>query len=498
MTRRLRRTCSRRLRRILSRRLRRFVLPSAVFLLPSVTACAYYNGVYNAKTELAAGERLARRGREAEAGSRYAAAAAKAETVLVRHPHTRWRPQALAIAARASALSGDCASARPRLAEALALPALGAAERDRLIVAQGVCEVREARPASALAMLEPLSERGQPSVRLEAALWAARAAIALGDAGRARRVLGALDAGAAHWELAQASLGAHQYAAAESLLALRAARGDVRPELTPMLRTLWLAGQRDAVERLVTRYHTAGTRAADKLSLHLLAADLQIAAGLDAPARAHLLAARRLAVDSVADAEAVARLTLLSLAPLSRLDDVSAAVRRGSVQGRASMLQRRLDDNLLLTELLAGRADPSGASMYLAAEVARDSLRAPRLAHQLFRRIDQTLQGALMAPRGLFAAAILEPDSAPALHARLRERYPRSPWALALDGGSPGDFPAWEASEATLRVAWKDVALQFADSLTRLRTPVLPGANKRTVRPVKKPAVNSPAQGAIP
>ncbi len=498
MKRRLRLASGCRLRRILGRRLRYVVLPSAICLLPSLSACAYYNGVYNAKTELSAGERLARQGREAEAGSRYAVAAAKAETVLVRHPRSRWRPQALSIAARAAALSGDCTSAGPRLIEALALPALEPVERDRLLVARGVCEVREARPASALSLLEPLSTSGQSEVRPVAALWAARAAIALGDADRARRVLGALDAGAAHWELAQASLGAHQYAAAESLLALRAARGDVRPELSPMLRTLWLAGRRDAVERLVAQYHAAGTRANDKLSLHMLAADLQIEAGLDARARGHLLAARRLAVDSVADAEAVARLTLLSLAPLSRLDDVSAAVRRGSVQGRASMIQRRLDDNLLLAELLAGRADPSGASAYLAAEVARDSLRAPRLAYQLFRRIDQTLQGAVMAPRGLFAAAILAPDSATALHARLRERYPRSPWALALDGSSPGDHAAWEVSESTLRVAWKDVALQFADSLTRLRTPVQPGANKRTVRPVRKPAAKSPAQGAIP
>ncbi len=482
------------------RRTRRSVLRlcSSGIVVALSTACAYYNGVYNAKTELGAGDRLARQGREAEAGSRYAAAAAKAESVLVRYPRTRWRSQALSIVARASALSGDCTAARPRLGEALALPAANPTERDQLLVAQGVCEVRDARPLAALAILEPLAERGQPAVRPLAALWAARAAIALGDADRARRVLGALDAGAAQWELAQASLGAHEYAAAESLLTLRAARGDARPELAPMLRTLWLAGQRDAVERLVARYHAAGTRAGSKLELHMLAADLQMEAGLDAAARAHLLAARRLAVDSIVDAEAVARLTRLSLAPLSRLEDVSAAVRRGAALGRGSTIQRRLDDNLLLLELLAGRADPSGASIYLAAEVARDSLRAPRLAYQLFRRIDQTLQGAVLAPRGLLSAAILEPDSAPALHARLRERYPRSPWAQALDGGSPADFPAWEVSEATLRVAWKDVALQFADSLTRLRTPVVPGSPKRTVRPVKKPATKVPAQGAIP
>ncbi|MHB8838006.1 MAG: hypothetical protein ACYC7F_03540, partial [Gemmatimonadaceae bacterium] len=210
-----------------------------------------------------------------------------------------------------------------------------------------------------------------------------------------------------------------------------------------------------------------------------------------------LIAARRLAVDSLADAEATARLTLLSLAPLSHLEDVSAAVRRSAVSGRASPLQRRLDDNLLLLEMLAARKDPSGASLYLAAEIARDSLRAPLLAVQLFRRIDQQLQGALMAPRALLSAAVLEPDSATALHARLRERYPRSPWAAALDGASPADLPAWEVSEATLRVAWTDVALQFADSLAKLRAPHAPAANRRA-RPVKKPAPKAPAQGAIP
>jgi hypothetical protein len=194
----------------------------------------------------------------------------------------------------------------------------------------------------------------------------------------------------------------------------------------------------------------------------------------------------------------VARLTLLSLAPLSHLDDVAAAVRRGAAAGRASSVQRRLDDNLLLLELLAGRKDASGASLYLAAEIARDSLRAPRLAYQLFRRIDQQLQGALMAPRGLYSAAILAPDSAAALHARLRERYPRSPWAVALDGGSPGELPAWEVSEETLRVAWKEVALQFADSLAQRRAPRAPAATKRPIRPVKKPAPTAPAQGAIP
>jgi hypothetical protein len=191
----------------------------------------------------------------------------------------------------------------------------------------------------------------------------------------------------------------------------------------------------------------------------------------------------------VADGEAAARLTLISLAPLSRLEDVATAVRRNASAGRTALLQRQLEDNVLLVELLVNRTDASGASLYLAAEVARDSLRATRLAFQLFRRIDQTVQGAVLAPRGLATAASLDADSAPALRARLRERYPRSPWALALDGANPGDLPAYDAAEATLRVAWKDVALQYADSLKRLRSPTPPATTRRPGRPAPKSKV---------
>ena len=458
-------------RRTRARALRAVLLPSTVYCLLSATACAYYNGVYNAKAEARAADKLSRAGHEDDAADRYASAAAKAESVLVRYPSTRWRGEAVAVAARSLAFSNDCVAARPRLAEALALAGLTPGAREPLLVARASCDVRDAHPGLALETLEPLAARGLPATRPLAALWAARAAIALGDAERARRVLGALDARAAQWELAQASLAEHQWTVAESLLTQRAARGDVRPGLTPMLRTLWLAGQRDGVERLVNRWGASDARAGDKFALHMLAADLQIDARLDATARPHLLAARRLAADSIADADAAARLTLLSLAPLARLEDVAAAVRLGSVPARGSLLQRRLEDNVFFVTLLVRRAVVSGASLYLAAEVARDSLRADRLAVQLFKRIDEIAQNTVLAPRALFAAAIMERDSAPELHARLRERYPTSPWALALDGASPGDSPAYAEAEAILSVAWTNAAQQFADSLRHVRPP---------------------------
>jgi hypothetical protein len=182
-----------------ARRIRAVLLPSTVYCLLSLSACAYYNGIYNAKSEARAADKLSRAGREGEAAGRYATAAAKAESVLVRYPRTKWRGEALLVTARALAFSNDCSAARPRLAEALALPALRAEQREPLLVARAACDVREAHPGLALETLEPLASRGLPATRPLAALWAARAAISLGDAERARRVLGALDAGAAQW-----------------------------------------------------------------------------------------------------------------------------------------------------------------------------------------------------------------------------------------------------------------------------------------------------------
>ena len=57
--------------------------------------CAYFNGVYNAREAERAANRLLRAGREGEASGSFATAAAKAETVLARHPKSRWRDDAL-------------------------------------------------------------------------------------------------------------------------------------------------------------------------------------------------------------------------------------------------------------------------------------------------------------------------------------------------------------------------------------------------------------------
>ena len=56
------------------------------FGLVFLGACAYFNGIYNAKEALEEGERELRQGREAQAAGSFAVASAKAESVLARYP----------------------------------------------------------------------------------------------------------------------------------------------------------------------------------------------------------------------------------------------------------------------------------------------------------------------------------------------------------------------------------------------------------------------------
>jgi hypothetical protein len=453
----------------------------ATLLVSGATGCAYFNGVYNAKDAAGDADKLARAGQDAQAAGSYALAAAKAETVLVRYPRSRWRPDALYLAGRGAAFAGDCERGESRLTEYLALPGRPPADRDQATVALASCLVRTSRYAAARALLEPIRRSTQRETARQASLWAARAAVGMGDMDVALAFLGPLELGSVQWELAGASMAARQYARAESLLVLRAARGDYREEVLASLRELWSAGERARVETIVARYSDARTPPSGRISLHLTLADLQMAAGSDSLARAHLLQVSRLATDPAIDREASARLGLLLLGRLASLGDVAAAVRRTASAAAGSTTLRRMEDNLLLVQMLDVAADATGASLFLAAEVARDSLRAPLLAHALFRKLERTQPSAHLAPKALLAAAALVPDSAAAYRARILSDHSRSPFALLLSGVDPGEAAVYRQTDELLRLAWRTAVAQFTDSLRKLRPP--PGTTAQGVVP---------------
>ena len=455
-------------------------------LLLLVAGCAYFNGVYNAREAQRSAEKQQRRGREGEAAGSYAIAAAKAESVLTRFPKSRWSDDALLIAGRGLAYSDQCSRAIERLEAFLALANQDRTDRDEASVALGSCYVRAGRIGEAFSLLEPRVTHRDRRLAMTAALWAGRAAIVIGDAARAARMFAIVGSESADWELAQAALTAGRWAVAESLYAARAARGDYRPDALVALNELWQSGNTAAVDTILERYYRSRLAARDKAGLLLRGADLMIAANQDDRARTVLLRARRLATDTVLHKEASARLTLLALKPLGSILDVTNLIARSRESARGAAIYQRLERALEMVRLLESAPDQSGASLFIAAEVARDSLRAPRLAETLLRRIVETPGGATLAPKSLLALAALRPDSAAAFHQRLRDTYPDTPWAQMLDGVDHGESAAWTTTERLLRIRYDNAVRALADS-ARARTATNAPPPQGVVPPVPTP-----------
>ena len=179
--------------------------------------------------------------------------------------------------------------------------------------------------------------------------------------------------------------------------------------------------------------------------------------------------ASRRAVYPVTEREINTRLTLLDLGRRATLGEVETVIRAGASKNRGASLQRRLEDNLLLLHLLELRQDFTGSSLFLAAEVARDSLRARALAHTLFTRLVESYPQSPLAPKALIAAAILRPDSAAAYQERMRAQFATSPYFLVLTGREPPDSSALRRDDQLLRQTWSVVTSIFADSILKLR-----------------------------
>ena len=82
---------------------------SGLALSTLLAGCVYYNAMWSAERYAKDARKLDARGQVSEARSQWAQAAAKAEVVAIKHPHSRWADDALALQAEGLARSGSCA-----------------------------------------------------------------------------------------------------------------------------------------------------------------------------------------------------------------------------------------------------------------------------------------------------------------------------------------------------------------------------------------------------
>jgi hypothetical protein len=176
-------------------------------------------------------------------------------------------------------------------------------------------------------------------------------------------------------------------------------------------------------------------------------------AGDAAAAREHYDRAVRMSSDTALVTEVVTRSGLLDVRSAATLDDARARLEHAKSKSLDAARLAGVDSALQLTARLAGAPDASGASLFLAAEVARDAVGANPLARALFLRTAREYAASSLAPRALLAAANLTPESAGTWKASVLERYGDSPYAQVL-AGKPASAAALDADESLLQQAW--------------------------------------------
>ena len=424
----------------------------ALVILLATSACAYYNGLYNARGLVKRAESATRDGRDSAAIVAWREAAAKADTVIGRYPRSRWTDDALLLSGTASALAGDCAHGLERLAQWEAHPTADKRDRARARIARGACLVRLGDHARALDSLAPFVSYRDATLAQLAAIWAARAALATGRADSAALFARAARSDALDAELATAALASNRAGVAERLLRQRASEWRSLLAMHATLEAL-ARSDRAAADRIVLL--TQDGRASP-----LERARLAVAAGAwseqdeDAQrARHHYARALRMTADTALVSEVMTRLGLLDVRRAITIDEARALLERAQGKTVETAQLARADTALRLAARLATAPDSTGASLFLAAEVARDAIGALPLARALFLRAAREHRASSLAPKALLAAADISSDSASIWRASVRPDYAASPYAQLLDGHrvTPASL---DSDERLLRQTW--------------------------------------------
>jgi len=420
----------------------------ALVLLTS--GCAYYNGLYNANRLVNEAERAERDGRTGEARSLWSQAAVKAESVVSRHPNSKYRDDALLLEGRALERTGSCLQAvDPLRVAADSSPDVPLQVQASLLL--GNCWLQMHQPESTIVDVKPVLDHGTPVERSTALLLRGRGLLLLG---RDEEALEELTASGTHDATFYRAVAlTHLGRPGEAVDAL-AALPDEPYEEGSWLPTLDSVGAREpaGVGQLVDGLADQPTRRiGERLRLWLQDGQRHLATGDSAAAERRFVQVRALGPDSAEGRSARAYLATFAAERTTSwaqvgvlMDSLNAALRQGGdavrVGGMYSTVLSRARDGLDL--------DGSDLELFLAAEDVRDSIQNRPLAASLFEQLPELHSGSVLAPKALLALAALRPLAADSLVSVMRERYPDSPYTLVLAGQGGEAFEALEDSLA--------------------------------------------------
>jgi hypothetical protein len=171
------------------------------------------------------------------------------------------------------------------------------------------------------------------------------------------------------------------------------------------------------------------------------------------------------------------------------------AKRYETVSAELTQLSNTAAGILTATASMTPGAPQGDLRLFLAAEAARDSLLAPRLAEGIFLRILREWPESPYAPKAVLAAQQLNPEWADSARALLEARYFESPYLAMIRGNEGSAYRQLEDSLgafATAQAGAVGRAPGVGPRTPGRPAPVAPGADKRPKPQRPRPAPNKP------
>jgi hypothetical protein len=460
------------------------ILLAAAALTGMLAGCVYYNGMYNANRLARSARKAEREGRTLQASSLWGQVATKAESVVVRHPTSKYAREATLLRGVALARMGQCEQALGVLG-GLAFTNSESDLTEEALLANGRCHVVLGNLAAGDAAFSQLLGSKSADRRREARFYHARLLHQSGRHEEAVRALSGLTEPRAAAERVLALAGAGRVPEAMALTDSLIAQGDTARRWDSLL-VLLAEKHPSAASHLLDRLRGLPNRTPEFRARMLLEDGLRLIP-LDS-----VRAARRfreaMAIGGTGEAAGRAGLALIGL-QLARVRQPFELI---PLLDTLQQLSTRF--NLLSSEIarfagavadvhsVATKVTPDSLQgdlrFFLAAESARDSLQAPGLAEMLFRRIPEQWPASPYAAKAILAAQQLNAGWIDSARLLLEERYFDSPYLATIRGEANPDYRQLEDSLGAFAAV-----LAAAKSPQQQPRPAPAGARRRRPQP---------------
>ena len=424
----------------------------AMILILSLQGCVYFNGMYNANRLANSARKAERDGRTFEAASLWGQVATKAESVVVRHPRSKYAEEAALLRGVALARMGQCEQALPALSR-VGVAGVSSDLAEDAWLAAGRCQFTLGNLAAADAAFANLLDSKNAGRRREARFQRARTQRYLGNYAEALQALEGNKEPRAIRERLLSLAGAGRLPAAMALADSLIIRGDTAQPWDSLVTSLAQQNVASA-SQLVDRLRRLPGRPVETQARWLLEDGLRLAAIDTARASARFREAIKIGGTGDAAGRASLQLVQLNLRSTANPQELSTSIsalrelstRYRGVASELQLLRGTAAGVLAASDSTAAGSPQGDLRLFLAAETARDSLKAPQLAEVIFLRIVNEWPDSPYAPKAVLAAQQLNPTWADSARALLETRYTYSPYLARIRGEEDSGYRQLEDS----------------------------------------------------